>query len=282
MNIQVLCVALATVCLISCASADEWKLVWSDEFDYTGLPDPAKWRYEEGYVRNQEAQYYTKDRRENARVENGMLVIEGRKDNMPNPKFDPKGKGPATQPTVAYTSASITTEGTFAWTYGRIEARAKLPKGKGVWPAIWMLGTNISTVGWPKCGEIDIMEYVGHTPNAVYGTLHWGRSYKSPDKKSSGKEFKTPAPADDFHIYAIEWTPERIDLYYDKTLYHTVPLEKAQDGDYNPFKQPQYLLINLALGGSWGREIDDSILPQKYLVDYVRVYQKEGPVQDNR
>jgi beta-glucanase (GH16 family) len=154
--------------------------------------------------------------------------------------------------------------------------RAKLPQGKGVWPAFWMLGDNIKEVGWPRCGEIDIMEFVGHTPDAVYGTLHWGKSYQKPEKKSSGKEFKTPRPSDEIHIYAVEWFPDRMDFYYDQTRYHTVLFEDViKSSGENPFSKPHYIILNLALGGSWGREIDDSILPQKYLVDYVRVYQQQ-------
>lgn len=259
-------------------AADDWKLVWSDEFDYTGHPDPAKWNYEEGYVRNHEAQYYTRDRLENARVENGCLIIEGRKDSMANPKYDPKGKGAATQPTVSYTAASLTTRGKADWLYGRIEVRAKIPQGKGVWPAIWMLGSNIKDIGWPRCGEMDIMEFVGHDPSGVHGTLHWGKSYRKEDKKASGKRFEATRPFDDFHVYAMEWYPDHVDLYYDKTKYHTVTTEHVlKEGGENPFSKPQYLIINLALGGSWGSVIDDSVLPQKYLIDYVRVYQKPVP-----
>lgn len=247
------------------------KLIWSEEFDYLGLPDPARWSYEEGFVRNKEEQYYTRQRLENARVENGMLVLEGRHE----PGFLPNA--PAAQPVTNYTSASIHTHGKFEFTYGRIEARAKLPQGKGVWPAVWLLGTNIRQIGWPRCGEIDVMEFVGHTPDQVHGTLHWGKSWKPEDKRSSGKALTVARPFDNFHIYAVEWYPDRLDFFFDDYKYHTVTTAHVQEtsGD-NPFSRPHYLILNLALGGSWGREIDNTILPQQFLVDYVRVYQQDS------
>ena len=241
--------------------ADDRKLVWADEFNYSGLPDPAKWNYEEGFVRNHESQYYTRARLENARVENGVLVIECRKDHFK----------PENQDAVEYTAASLITKGKASWRYGRIEVRAKLPQGKGVWPAIWMMGTNSSVVGWPRCGETDIMELVGKEPNNIYGTLHFGTKGKH---QSDGGKFVADRPSADFHIYAIEWFPDRIDFFYDTNKYHTVTLDKAGQGENNPFRQPFYLMINFALGGSWGGPVDDAILPQKYLIDYVRVYQQ--------
>jgi beta-glucanase (GH16 family) len=246
------------------ARAADWKLVWSDEFNYTGLPDPAKWGYEEGFVRNHESQYYTR-RLENARVENGCLVIECRKE-----EYTPADHAP-----VHYTSASLNTLGKESWESGRLEIRAKIPQGKGVWPAFWTLGTNITTVGWPRCGESDIMENVGKEPNNIYGTLHFRAAGKH---ESDGGKITTPSPFDDFHIYAIEWFPDHLDFYFDEQKYHTVMLDKAGQGDDNPFRKPHYILLNFALGGEWGGAIDDAIMPQKYLIDYVRVYQQESPV----
>lgn len=240
--------------------AKDWKLVWADEFNYQGLPDPAKWGYEEGFVRNHENQYYTRARLENARVENGNLVIECRKEH-----FTPANHAP-----VEYTAASLTTQNKESWQYGRIEVRAKIPHGKGVWPAIWMLGTNITQVGWPRCGEIDNMEFVGKEPNGIHGTLHYSVEGKH---QSDGGMLETNQPFDDFHNYAIEWTPERMDFFFDSTKYHSVLLDKAGQGAANPFRAPQYLILNFALGGDWGGPIDDAALPQKFLIDYVRVYQ---------
>jgi beta-glucanase (GH16 family) len=248
-----------------------WKLTWADEFDYTGLPDPNKWDYEEGFVRNREQQYYTRSRKENARVEDGVLVIEGRKERFRNARGQPGSKDWPRQEFADYTAASLITRGKAAWCYGRVEVRAKLPQGKGVWPAIWMLGTNISKVGWPRCGEIDIMEFVGHTPNLVHGTMHYAAAGRH---RSKGGRIKTQRPFDDFHVYAVEWFPDRMDFYFDKTQYFTFKLDDATQKGDNCFRKPHYLLINLALGGSWGRAIDDRILPQKYLIDYVRIYER--------
>jgi len=241
-------------------AAADWKLVWSDEFNYRGLPDPAKWDYETGFVRNHERQYYTAARLENARVEDGHLVIECRKEHFTPPNHAP----------VEYTAASLTTRTTAGWQYGRIEVRAKLPQGKGVWPAIWTLGTNIAQVGWPRCGEMDIMEFVGKEPGGIHGTVHYAIAGQH---QSDGGTLQTNRPFEDFHVYALEWTPERIDFFYDTTKYHTVPVSKADQGAGNPFRAPHYLILNFALGGDWGGPVDDAMLPQQFLVDYVRIYQ---------
>ena len=242
-----------------------WKLVWSDEFDKPGLPDASKWANEVGFVRNKEAQYYTQRRKENARVEDGKLIIEGRKEEYQAPD----GKA------ARYTAASLTTDGLFETTYGRVEVRAQLPRGRGMWPAIWMLGTNIGKVGWPKCGEIDIMEAVGYEPDKVFATVHWFSQEKG-KHTSSGGNLPKQAPADDLHVYAVEWFADRMDFYYDETRYFTYPVEKAGKDDKNPFHTPHYLLMNLAIGGGWGGQkgIDDSIFPQQYVIDYVRIYKK--------
>ncbi len=253
--------------------AKEWKLVWADEFDSRGLPDPKKWDYEEGFVRNDEAQFYTRARRENARVEDGNLVIEGRREKYPNPGYKPDAKdGPASKKYADYTAASLITLHKADWKLGRIEVRARLPQGRGVWPAIWMLGTDIREAGWPACGEIDILEFVGHTPGFVHATVHFRKDGKH---KSSGDKLAVEKPWDDFHVYAVEWFPERMDFYFDAQKYFTFPTNQADDKDDNPFRKPQYLLVNLALGGSWGGPIDDNIFPQKFLIDYVRVYQRQ-------
>jgi beta-glucanase (GH16 family) len=242
-----------------------WEMVWSDEFNYEGLPDKTKWNYEEGFVRNEESQYYTRDRLENARVEHGMLVIECRKEH-----FTPKDHAP-----VRYTSASLTTANLASWRYGRIEVRAKLPKGKGVWPAIWTLGTAFPKVKWPDCGEIDIMELVGKEPNHIYGTLH----YALKDGKDGADQgmLETEKPSDDFHIYAVEWDADRIEFFFDGRKYKIAFIEKAGQDDKNPFRQPHYLILNFALGGDWGGPIDDTILSQQFLIDYVRVSKRKVP-----
>ncbi len=254
-------IALAAAAVPS-ANAGDWKLVWSDEFNGKGLPDKSKWDYEAGFIRNDESQYYTQARLENARVEGGNLVIECRKE-----AFQPKNHAP-----VQYTSASVVTRGKASWQYGRIEVRAKLPHGKGVWPAIWTLGTSHSKVGWPLCGEIDIMEFVGKDPTGIHGNAHFSVEGKHAD---DSQRLETPAPDAGFHIYAVEWDAEKIDFYFDRTKYHTIRIDQADlKGGGNPFRAPHYLLLNFALGGAWGGPFDDAILPQKFLIDYVRIYQK--------
>jgi beta-glucanase (GH16 family) len=256
-------------------TAPEWELKWADEFDKDGAPDPARWTYEEGLVRNQEPQLYTR-RPENARVEGGHLIIEGRKEEVPNPGHKPGSQNwMEKSPTAAYTSASLTTQGRAAWQYGRFEVRAKLPQGKGMWPAAWTLGENITTIGWPRCGEIDIMEFVGKEPDKVHGTTHFSVDGKH---RSNGKSLKVERPFDDFHVYAVEWHSDRIDFFFDKQKFHTFAVSEAGAGADDAFRKPHYLLVNLAIGGAWGGEIDDTMLPQKYVIDYVRVYQKAPQV----
>ena len=257
-----------------------WTLIWAEEFETPGAPDPQRWNYEVGFVRNRELQYYTDDRRENARVADGKLVLEARRESWPNDRFDPNVRDGhprswmKTRRQADYTSASITTEGKTSWTYGRLEVRAKLPRGKGVWPAIWMLGDDFRQIGWPTCGEIDIMEFVGFKPNAVHANAHC-KKYNHIDKTAQSGVLEVENLTSGFHVYAIEWFSDRIDFYFDDRKYHTFHNDGTGQ-DAWPFDRPHYLLLNLAIGGAWGgREgIDDSIFPQQYLVDYVRVYQQ--------
>jgi beta-glucanase (GH16 family) len=257
-------------------SAGDWKLIWSDEFNYNGLPDSTKWDYEVGFERNFEMQYYTCKRAENARVENGYMIIEGRKEQYKNPRYKQNsGNWQENREYAQYTSASVITLNKMQFKYGRIEIRAKLPQGKGVWPAIWALGVNRFEVGWPLCGEIDIMEFVGHDPHKIYATVHYGIG-KEGKHKSKGANIETNAPYDDFHLYALEWDENKMDFFFDQTKYFTFYIDDAGKEAAGQFRKPFYLLINLALGGSWGREIDDSIFPQQYLIDYVRFYKKNN------
>lgn len=242
--------SIVAACLL-CPIPD-YKLVWSDEFDRPGMPDPRKWTFEKGYVRNHELQFYT-NRKENVRVEDGKLVIEARKDHWDGHDV---------------TSASVTTDGLASWTYGKFEIRAKIPTGKGTWPAIWTLGTNIGKVGWPTCGEIDIMENVGFDPSRIHFNVH----QKKGDK---GTSILTEKPWADFHVYGAEWTPQAIDFYFDGKKQFSYP--KTSDSVESwPYDAPQYLILNLAMGGDWGGQqgVDESIYPSKYEIDYVRVYQK--------
>ena len=238
------------------------KLVWADEFTKPGLPDPARWAYETGGsgFGNNELQYYTDRRAENARIEGGNLIIEARKENY-------QGKN--------YTSARLITKGKADWAYGRIEVRAKLPKGVGTWPAIWMLGQNISKVGWPLCGEIDIMEHVGFDEGVVHGTVHTG-AYNHRQHTEKGGLITISDVTMAFHVYAVEWTAEQINFLVDDKTYFS--FDKKTNGNSEaqwPFDQPFYLLLNLAVGGNWGGQkgVDETIWPQRMEVDYVRVYQ---------
>ena len=254
---------------------EKWKLVWKEEFNYSGLPNAKKWSYEVGHIRNNEKQYYTNARKENAWVSNGVLAITGKKESFPN-EFFKKGSGDwKTQDSTAqYTSASINTLGKVGWKYGRIEIKAKLPHGRGIWPAIWMMGTNRLEVGWPKCGEIDIMEFVGNQPKDIYGTMHFPDP-NAEGNKSNGNKITSENLKNDFHLYAIEWNEKTIDVYFDNNKYHSFSIDSAGVGEDIPFRKPFYLLLNLAMGANWPGPIDDSILPQQFLVDYVRVYEKK-------
>ncbi|HAZ64438.1 MAG TPA: hypothetical protein DCZ72_12640 [Armatimonadetes bacterium] len=241
-----------------------YTLVWNEEFDGEGLVDEARWNYEVGFIRNHEEQYYTRARVENVRQENGLLVIEGRRE-----AWEEDGK------TANYTSGSINTQGKVSWQYGRIETRAKLPRGKGVWPAIWMMGDDAAQVGWPRCGEIDIMEFVGKEPERTHSTVHWAKPEGG--HTSQGGNLPVEAPWDDFHLYVLEWTAEAFDFYFDDQLIFHFDLDQANKADgTNPFRQKHWLLLNLALGGAWGGEIDPTIFPQRYEIDYVRVFQRDG------
>jgi beta-glucuronidase len=252
----------------------KYELVWSDEFDKPGKPDPAKWGFETGFIRNHESQYYT-DRKENARVEKGNLVIEARKEKIKNKEFtsilDKSWR--LNKEFTEYTSASLTTRGKAEWMYGRIEVRAKLPKGKGAWSAIWMLGANFKEVGWPSSGEIDIMENVQFEPGTIYGTIHTA-AYNHTKGTQKGGKTAIENPFDDFHVYAIEWTPERIDFLADGKVFYTFANEHKTTDEW-AFDQKFHLKLNNAIGGDWGGKqgIDDASFPQKMLVDYVRVYQ---------
>ncbi|MBN2089544.1 family 16 glycosylhydrolase [candidate division KSB1 bacterium] len=250
---------LILLLMVSSVYSQNWKLVWSDEFEYNGLPDSKKWGYEVGYIRNNELQYYTKARPENARVANGMLLIESRKEAYQSHK---------------YTSASLITKETASWTYGRIEVRAKIPTGKGMWPAIWMLGVNISTVGWPDCGEIDIMENVGFDPNRIHANIHCN-AYNHVKNTGKGNSILIDKPYQGFHIYAIEWFTDHIDFFVDSLKYFTFKNE-GTGWKVWPFDKKHYLILNSAIGGAWGgaQGMDDSIFPQRFYIDYVRVYEQ--------
>lgn len=237
-------------------------LVWADEFDRDGLPDPARWSYDVGGHGwgNKEPQFYTEKRLENARVEGGHLVIEARKEAWQG---------------APYTSARLVTKGKGDWAYGRIEVRAQLPRGRGSWPAIWMLATTKDRMRWPDDGEIDIMEHVGFDHGVVHGSVHTKAYHHSIGTQKTAK-LTVPDVSEAFHVYAIDWTRERIRFFIDDREYFQFARE-SDDAKVWPFDGPFHLLLNVAVGGNWGGQkgIDESTLPYRMRVDYVRVYQRQ-------
>jgi beta-glucanase (GH16 family) len=235
---------------------DGWNLVWSDEFDGPTI-DPANWNFEVGGSGwgNAELEYYTK-RPENARIENGMLVIEALREDYYGLK---------------YTSARLISRGLREFTYGRIEARLKLPYGQGIWPAFWTMG---SSGGWPYGGEIDIMEFIGKTPDTVYQTVH-GPGYSGAHGVGSHVTLSVETLKNDFHVYAIEWQENEVRWFVDAQEVFKVTPAQIPTGTKWVFDHPFFILLNLAVGGGWpGYPDATTTFPQQYLVDYVRVYQR--------
>lgn len=238
-----------------------WELVWSDEFDYSGLPDKNKWGYDIGGHGwgNNELQYYTEDSLRNARVEDGKLIIEAHKEKIAEND---------------YSSARLVSKGKGDWIYGRFEIRAKLPSGRGIWPAIWMLASDWSygQSYWPDNGEIDIMEYVGYDPGVVHAAIHT-KAYNHVKQTQRTAKIDIPTAENEFHLYALEWTSQQIDIYADTTRYFTFE-NSTSSWETWPFDKDFHLLLNIAVGGNWGgaQGIDDTIFPQKMEIDYIRVY----------
>jgi beta-glucanase (GH16 family) len=239
-----------------------YKLVWSDEFDTAGQPDPAKWvadthANKTGWY-NDERQYYSARRLENARVADGKLIITARRETLRD-AADFGGQH--------YTSARLTTQGKTRWTYGYFEIRAKLPCGQGTWPAIWMLGEGT----WPDGGEIDIMEQVGQKPDELLGTIHNRATAGTP---GNGSRIDMPGMCTAFHDYQLTWTPEALKIAVDGRPVH-IYAKAGKTAAGWPFDRPQYLLLNLAVGGVLGGAVDDTIFPRRFEIDYVRVYQRQ-------
>jgi beta-glucanase (GH16 family) len=239
-------------------------LIWSDEMDTDGLPNPDKWMYDVGGGGwgNNEAQFYTENRLENARVENGILIIEARQEPWPSPRNRQN----------EYTSARLISKGTGDWLYGRIEVRAKLPAGRGTWPAIWMLPTGDAYGRWPRSGEIDIMEHVGYDMGRVHGSLHSLANNWVTETQPTGSVAVANVDQE-FHTYSVDWSPDGIRFAVDGVEFMHAP-NPATGWEAWPFDQPFYLIMNLAVGGFWGGQqgIDPDIWPQRLEIDYVRVY----------
>lgn len=236
---------------------DGWELVWQDEFDGAQI-DSANWTFDIGGSGwgNQERQFYT-DRPENARIEDGYLVIEAREERY------------ISRP---YTSARLKTQGLQSWQYGRVEARIQIPTGQGIWPAFWMLGDNIEQVSWPASGEIDIMENIGSEPQQIHGTVH-GPGYSGGSGIGASHILVREPYAADFHVFAVEWEPDEIRWFMDDTQYFSLAPDNVP-GEW-VFDHPFFILLNVAVGGRWpGYPDDTTVFPQQMRVDYVRVYQR--------
>ncbi|MAT54007.1 MAG: glycosyl hydrolase family 16 [Saprospirales bacterium] len=245
-------------------SYDGFILVWQDEFNGSGQPDPTNWTYDlgDGCPRrcgwgNNEFQYYTNHPR-NVYLKDGFLVLEAWEEEIEGHR---------------YSSARIITEGLRSFKYGRIDVRAVLPEGQGIWPAIWLLGDDYHTAGWPDCGEIDIMELVGHEPAKCYGTAHWNLDGEGHHYVSGNYDLPASRFADQFHVFSLLWDDQGLTWLVDDQPYHR--LTKEDFGSQNPFNNPFYLIMNIAVGGNWpGNPDETTTFPQQMVVDYVRYYQK--------
>ncbi|MEP7231909.1 MAG: glycoside hydrolase family 16 protein [Ginsengibacter sp.] len=250
-----------------------YELVWADEFDNDGPPDSVNWKFEKGFVRNEEDQWYQE---ENAFCKNGFLIIEGRKESRPNPLYQAGSENwKQKRQQISYTSSSINTSHTHSWQYGRFVMRGRIDISSGLWPAWWTLGVNGR---WPANGEIDIMEYYRKKLLANIackdkdGKAEW-YSNKFPVDSLGGRQW-----ASQFHVWRMDWDENEIALYLDDQLLNKVVLNKLVNKDgsgVNPFKQPHYMLLNLAMGGMNGGDLTNTKFPNRFEVDYVRVYQKE-------
>lgn len=252
-------------------------LAWADEFNKDGKPSDESWSFEQGFTRNEELQWYQED---NANIKDGILVIEGRRERVKNDRYEPESRDWRRNREFAeYTASSINTRGKKEFKYGIIEVRAKIDTAEGMWPAIWTLGTS---KGWPANGEVDIMEFyrVNDEP-----TILANAAWAHPEKRAAWDEAKIPFSEflkkypdwpEKFHIWKMDWTKDYILLYLDGELLNEVDLSKTLNPDsYNPFHQPHYILLNLAIGSNGGDPYNTEF-PLKYKVDYVRVFQKKN------
>lgn len=263
---------LALVCSLAPVHA-HWELVWADEFEVEGRPDPSSWTFEEGFVRNHELQWYQPD---NAFCEDGKLVIEGRREGQLNPHYNEQSKDWRQRRALArYTSASVTTKGLHAWQYGRFEVRAKIIGQDGLWPAIWFLGVEGP---WPSNGEIDLMEFYD---GSILANACWEQAQPWKPQWDASQTPLAQLGADwdrDFHVWRMDWNADQIQLYVDDRLLNVIDLSEtfnqAGRGPANPFWQPHYLLLNLAIGGRSGGDPTATEFPSRYEIDYVRVYQQ--------
>ena len=266
---------LAFQVVVSRAATNTYQLVWADDFNIDGRPDSANWTYEKGFVRNNELQWYQS---ENAFCTNGLLIIEGRKEQKPNPIFqEGSSDWRKSRKNIEYTSACLITRGLHSWKYGRFEIKARIKTENGLWPAIWFLGIE---GGWPHNGEIDLMEYYD---NSILANACWGKTTRFDAEWDSAKmpmrTFNDPEWDKKYHLWRMDWDETSIRLYLDNRLLNTIEQSKAENkteqwGPKHPFKQPHYLLLNLALGGNRGGDPSGTTFPSRYEIDYVRIYRK--------
>jgi beta-glucanase (GH16 family) len=253
-------------------AAEGYRLTWSDEFDQDGIPDPKNWTYEKGFVRNEEFQWYQS---ENAFCKDGILIIEARKEQKPNPLYVEGSRDwRKKRKNIDYTSACLITRGLQNWQYGRFEMRGKIDISPGLWPAFWTLGEQ---GGWPANGEIDIMEYYKGKILSNIASMGNNQKPKWFSTTKDVKELGGQAWAKKFHVWRMDWDSENISLFVDDVLYLKTPLTKLQNEDragLNPFKQKHYILFDLAIGGLNGGDLGSTKFPNRMEVDYVRVYQK--------
>jgi beta-glucanase (GH16 family) len=255
-------------------AAGEYKLVWADEFDTDGRPDPKNWNYEQGFVRNEELQLYQPD---NARCEGGMLIIEGRRERVPNPRYQAGARGwQRSREFAEYTSTCMLTRRLHEWKYGRFELKARIDTRPGIWPAWWTLG---SARGWPGGGEIDIMEFY---QGDLLANVAWLGQRRGQARWDSFREpitrFKDDEWSKKFHVWRMDWDEKSIKLFVDEELLNETDLAQTINGDAeaaNPFHEPHYMLVNLAIGGRQGGDPSATEFPAKLEVDYVRVYQRQ-------
>ena len=275
-----------TFCCAACTLTEPpqhyegWELVWHDEFNQDGVVNEKSWSFEKGFVRNKEQQWYQED---NAFCKDGLLVIEGRKERVENPNYNENSSSWREKRRFAeYTSSCIKTKGKWSFKYGRMEVRARIPVQSGAWPAIWTLGNDQK---WPACGEVDLMEFyrINGEPKLLANAAWNGKKGSAPQWNSKSISYsyfteKDSSWAEKFHVWRMDWDQESICLYLDDELLNKIPLSttvNGERGDFsNPFKQPHYILLNLAMGANGGK-VDESCLPMKYEIDYVRIYQKK-------
>lgn len=257
-------------------AAEGYKLVWADEFEQDGKPDAAKWTYERGFVRNEEAQWYQE---ENATCSKGMLVIEARREKVRNPRYRPGSRNwQSSREFAEYTSSCLITKGLHSWKHGRFEMRGRIDTRAGIWPAWWTLGIE---GGWPAGGEIDIMEYYR---NMLLANVAWQGQQPNGRRFTKWDDLKLPLPelgddwSNQFHVWRMEWDETKIELSVDGRVLNTTDLKEAVNPDgtrpAQPFQQPHYMLLNLAIGGANGGDPSATEFPSRFEVDYVRVYQR--------